>query len=144
MVLEWQIHKDFSPDVFTQVVTMNPSRKSLSKRSQTQQTKIMQEIQNLREKIEGGESNHGSKERHEINTQLRLNQRGIHLYIVAKVQVLSHTHTSMGKGKEQEKSERNTSQTKKKFKTLKELLPPKAAYPLIYRFLDPLQRPKYP
>jgi len=62
MVLEWRIHKDFSPDVFTQVAAMNPSRKSLSKRSQTQQTKIMQESQNLREMIEGGESNHGSKE----------------------------------------------------------------------------------
>jgi len=98
----------------------------------------------LKAHIEGGKSNHGSNERHEINTQLRLHQRGDDLYIVAKVQVLSHTHISMGKGKEQEKSERNTSQTKKKFKTLKELLPPKAAYPLIYRFLDPLQRPKYP
>ena len=81
--------------------------------------------------------------RHEMNTQLRLNQRGIHLYIVAKVQVLAHIHISMGK-KEQNKSGRNTSQMKMKFKTLKELLPPKAAYPLIYRFLDPLQRPKYP
>src|SRR6266540_2953374 len=40
---------------------------------------------------------------------LRLNQRGIHLYIVAKVQVLAHIHTSMGKGKEQKKSGRNTS-----------------------------------
>ena len=47
--------------------------------------------------------------RHEMNTQLRLNQRGIHLYIVAKVQVLTHIHTSMGKGKEQKKSGRNTS-----------------------------------
>ena len=82
--------------------------------------------------------------RHDINTQHRLNQRGIHLYIVAKVQVLAHIHTSMGKGKEQKKSGRNTSKTKMKFKTLKELFPPKAAYPLIYRFLDPLQRPKYP
>src|SRR6266542_6506261 len=144
MVLECRILKDFSSDVFTQIAAMNPPTKSLYKRSQTQQTKIMQEIQNLREKIEGGESNHGSEERHEINTQLRLNQRGIHLYIVAKVRVHSHTHTSMGKGKEQEKNERNTSQTKKKFKTLKELLPPTAAYPLIYRFPDPLQRPKYP
>ena len=139
-----EFFKDFSSDVFTQIAAMNPPRKSLSKRSQTQQTKIMQEIQNLREKIEGGESNHGSKERHEINTQLRLNQRGIHLYIVAKVQVLAHIHTSMGKGKEQEKKERNTSKTKMKFKTLKELLPSKVAYPLIYRFLEPLQRPKYP
>ena len=79
-----------------------------------------------------------------MNSQLMVNQQGIHLYKFARVKVHSHTHTSMGKGKEQEKSERNTSQTKKKFKTLKELLPPKAAYPLIYRFLDPLQRPKYP
>ena len=48
---------------------------------------------NLREKIEGGESNHGSEERHEINTQLRLNQRGIHLYIVAKSSgARPHTH----------------------------------------------------
>jgi hypothetical protein len=57
-----EFFKDFSSDVFTQVAAMNPSRKSLSKRSQTQQTKIMQESQNLREKIEGGESNHGSEE----------------------------------------------------------------------------------
>jgi len=63
MVLEWRIHKDFSPDVFTQVVAMNPSRKSLSKRSQTQQTKIMQESQNLREKLEGGESIMAAKKR---------------------------------------------------------------------------------
>ena len=82
--------------------------------------------------------------RHEMNTQLRLNQRGIHLYIVTKVQVLTHIHISMGKGKEQKKSGRNTSQMKMKFNTLKELFTPKAAYPLIYRFLDPLQRPKYP
>ena len=47
-----------------------------------------------------------------MNTQLRLNQRGIHLYIVAKVQVLAHIHISMGKGKEQKKSGRNTSQMK--------------------------------
>src|SRR5947207_11231328 len=104
---------------------MNPPRTPLSKRSQTQQTKSMQEIQNLREKIEGGESNHGSKERHEINTQLRLNQRGIHLYMLAKVQVLSHTHTCMGKGKEQGTSERNTSKIKQKLKTIKELLLPR-------------------
>ena len=63
MVLEWRIHKDFFPDVFTQVVAMNPSRKSLSKRSQTQQTKIMQESQNLREKLEGGESIMAAKKR---------------------------------------------------------------------------------
>jgi len=63
MVLEWRIHKDFSPDVFTQIAIMNPSRKSLSKRSQTQQTKIMQESQNLREKLEGGESNMAAKKR---------------------------------------------------------------------------------
>ena len=60
--------------------------------------------------------------RHEINTQLRLNQRGIHLYIVAKVQVLAHIHTSMGKGKEQKKSGRNTSPNKTELKIPKELL----------------------
>src|SRR6266508_4678490 len=75
--------------------------------------------------------------RHEMNTPLRLNQRGIHLYIVAKVLVLAHIHTSMGKGKEQKKSGRNTSPNETELKTPKELLSPKAAYPLIYRFLDP-------
>src|SRR6266542_2434455 len=71
----------------------------------------------------------GDHMRHEINTQLRLNQRGIHPYIVAKVQVLAHIHTSMGKGKEQKKSGKNTSSNETELKTLKELLPPKAAYP---------------
>ena len=57
-----------------------------------------------------------------MNTQLRLNQRGIHLYIVAKVQVLTHIHISMGKGKEQKKSGRNTSPNETELKTPKELL----------------------
>src|SRR6266540_6030852 len=63
----------------------------------------------------------GDHMRHEMNIQLRLNQRGIHLYIVAKVQVLAHIHTSIGKGKEQKKSGRNTSPNETELKTPKEL-----------------------
>src|SRR5438105_11550657 len=104
---------------------MNPSRKSLSKRSQTQQTKIMQESQNLREKLEGGESNMAAKKRsceprNELTTHGE-SMRNSPIQI-CRVRVHSPTHTSMGKGKEQEKKERNTSQTKKKFKNPKRTL----------------------
>src|SRR6266540_7294150 len=92
---------------------MNPSRESLSKKvsnttnqNHAREPKLERKVR--RRGIKSWQRG-GDHMRHEINTQLRLNQRGIQLYIVAKVQVLAHIHTSMGKGKEQKKSGRNTS-----------------------------------